>query len=146
MDPSCILHALLTYHTSLISEDRFVLLVCSSLIWMYQTYFLEECIPVVLYFSESCSRFSYCLPLSWAHDKIRLEFLVTRHGCYAIMFFDLNVPVPNIQSPSQGTSKKGKGKQPATTQASFTTAQINSLEAHVDLLIHCKTQSEVKPP
>ncbi|KIK04031.1 hypothetical protein K443DRAFT_443707 [Laccaria amethystina LaAM-08-1] len=54
----------------------------------------------------------------------------------SVMFFDLNVPVPNIQSPSQGTSKKGKGKQPATTQASFNTAQINSLEAHVDLLIH----------
>jgi ribonuclease P/MRP protein subunit RPP1 len=53
------------------------------------------------------------------------------------MFFDLNVPVSNLgQLPGQ--SKKGKGKQPQQpSHVIYTTAQINAIEARVDLLIHC---------
>jgi hypothetical protein len=47
------------------------------------------------------------------------------------MYFDLNIPVPQIVS-AQG-SKKGKGKQTDV----FTRSQIEDIEARVDLLIHC---------
>ena len=54
------------------------------------------------------------------------------------MFFDLNVPVPSVgQSSAQVGSKKGKGKQ-QPNDATYNAAQINGVEARVDLLVRCK--------
>ncbi|KAE9390759.1 PHP domain-like protein [Gymnopus androsaceus JB14] len=50
------------------------------------------------------------------------------------MFYDLNVP---ISTNSSSLSKKGKGKQPQTSNApQFTAAQLSAIDAHLDLLIH----------
>ena len=56
------------------------------------------------------------------------------------MFLDLNIPIPNLyQATGPTSSKKGKGKQPSTNASVvFTPAQINALEARVDLLIRCE--------
>ena len=52
------------------------------------------------------------------------------------MFYDLNVPISTNSSSS--LSKKGKGKQPQTSNApQFTAAQLSAIDAHLDLLIHC---------
>lgn len=60
------------------------------------------------------------------------------------MYFDLNVSVPvpaSLGAVSQ--SKKGKGKQmtSSATDASYSPAQIASMEARVDLLVHCASQN-----
>ncbi|KAI0055708.1 PHP domain-like protein [Artomyces pyxidatus] len=65
------------------------------------------------------------------------------------MYFDLNVPVPSPASSSgsgQSQSKKGKGKQhqqqqqqqssSSSTSPLYSPAQINAVEARVDLLVH----------
>ncbi|KAI0051542.1 PHP domain-like protein [Auriscalpium vulgare] len=62
------------------------------------------------------------------------------------MYFDLNVPAPSPASSSgssQVQSKKGKNKQPlgsqqsiATSPSLFSPAQINAVEARIDLLVH----------
>lgn len=56
------------------------------------------------------------------------------------MFFDLNVPIPSSSQPlGQSISKKGKGKQPITASpVTFNVAQINALEARIDLLVRCE--------
>ncbi|TRM65378.1 RNase P subunit p30-domain-containing protein [Schizophyllum amplum] len=46
------------------------------------------------------------------------------------MYFDLNVP---IQCPSSSSSKKGKAKQGPIT---FSAAEINAIEARIELLVH----------
>ena len=55
--------------------------------------------------------------------------------------FDLNVPIASsfLGLESTTTSKKSnKGKQPVVSNAlQYTAAQIASIEARVDLLIHC---------
>ncbi|KAG5637567.1 hypothetical protein H0H81_004144 [Sphagnurus paluster] len=53
------------------------------------------------------------------------------------MYFDLNVPIPNfVQSSSQVTSKKGKGKQQSVAPSfTFTASQINGIETRVDFLV-----------
>ncbi|KAJ3922508.1 PHP domain-like protein [Lentinula edodes] len=51
------------------------------------------------------------------------------------MFFDLNIPV-NTTASSSGP-KKGKGKQQqASNSPQFTVAQLNAIDAHLDLLVH----------
>ncbi|KZP26772.1 PHP domain-like protein [Athelia psychrophila] len=54
------------------------------------------------------------------------------------MYFDLNVPTPNANAgPNPNASKKGKGKQLQTPpDVSFSPAQIATLEARLDLLVH----------
>ncbi len=52
-----------------------------------------------------------------------------------LMYFDLNIPVPQVLSV-QG-NKKGKGKQSDV----FTRAQIEDIETRVDLLVHCMFSS-----
>jgi hypothetical protein len=57
------------------------------------------------------------------------------------MFFDLNVPVTSSTSSGQ-TSKKGKGKQlQIPSPVLYTAAQINTIEARVDCLLHCQSNS-----
>ncbi|KAF5372307.1 hypothetical protein D9615_009319 [Tricholomella constricta] len=60
------------------------------------------------------------------------------------MYFDLNVPIPNVaQTSAQGPSKKGKGKQqqpppPSSSSSSvplFSASQLSGVEARVDLLV-----------
>ena len=46
------------------------------------------------------------------------------------MYFDLNLPIP---LPSGTQSNKGKGKQSTL----FNPAQLASIEARIDLLVHC---------
>lgn len=63
------------------------------------------------------------------------------------MFFDLNVPAPTIyhQPPGgQGSSKKGKAKQPPAAPAvAYSAAQLAALDARVDLLVHCQSRNSV---
>jgi ribonuclease P/MRP protein subunit RPP1 len=47
------------------------------------------------------------------------------------MYFDLNIPLP--QPLAHPSSKKGKGKQ----DDAFSSAQVEAIEAHIDLLVHC---------
>ena len=51
------------------------------------------------------------------------------------MYFDLNVPIPFQQTAS---SRKGKEKQTAPSSA-----DIEALEAKVDLLVHCAFYSNI---
>lgn len=59
------------------------------------------------------------------------------------MYFDLNLLVPTpARLPQIQSSKKNKGKQPATQvqqqqKVVFSAAQIAKLEARVDLLVRC---------
>ncbi|KAK1228473.1 RNA-binding RNA processing protein rpp1 [Marasmius sp. AFHP31] len=50
------------------------------------------------------------------------------------MFFDLNLPV-SLPSSGQNSSKKGKGKAPAQ-DVQFTPAQLSSIDAQIDILVH----------
>ncbi|PFH45655.1 hypothetical protein AMATHDRAFT_77964 [Amanita thiersii Skay4041] len=52
------------------------------------------------------------------------------------MFFDLNVPVPNILQSSTGKAKQQNVQSGATDVTTFSAAQINALDARIDLLIH----------
>ncbi|KIJ18020.1 hypothetical protein PAXINDRAFT_129239 [Paxillus involutus ATCC 200175] len=53
------------------------------------------------------------------------------------MYFDLNVPVIAHEGPGVLPSKKSKGKQPQPQNTVvFTPAQIATIEARVDLLVH----------
>jgi ribonuclease P/MRP protein subunit RPP1 len=55
------------------------------------------------------------------------------------MFFDLNVPIPNLYQPTTtAPTKKGKGKQQSNNdQVKFTPAQITAIETRIDLLVRC---------
>ncbi len=59
------------------------------------------------------------------------------------MFIDLNVPVPTVTFQGTAQPKKAKGKQTQHQQQlpaiSFTPAQLNAIEARIDLLIHCQS-------
>jgi hypothetical protein len=62
-------------------------------------------------------------------------------GLGFIMFFDLNVPVPQRSSATLNQLKKGKGKGNAPHHASavvYTPALLGAIEARVDLLVHCQ--------
>lgn len=52
------------------------------------------------------------------------------------MYYDLNVPVVAHEVTGASQSKKSKGKQPQQTVSLFTPAQLATIEARVDLLIH----------
>ncbi|EGN94609.1 hypothetical protein SERLA73DRAFT_22476, partial [Serpula lacrymans var. lacrymans S7.3] len=54
------------------------------------------------------------------------------------MFFDLNVPVPDIGPSGLSQPKKGKGKQPQAQGEPLlhTLGQVRAIEARIDLLVH----------
>lgn len=65
------------------------------------------------------------------------------HLCRLFMYFDLYVPIdpPAIANQPQNASKKGKGKQNAqqtVPSVTYTSAQLASVEARIDLLVHRK--------
>jgi ribonuclease P/MRP protein subunit RPP1 len=47
------------------------------------------------------------------------------------MYFDLNIPLPQPLALLSG--KKGKGKQ----DEPFSSSQVEAMETHIDLLVHC---------
>ncbi|KAG5644440.1 hypothetical protein DXG03_008535 [Asterophora parasitica] len=50
------------------------------------------------------------------------------------MYFDLNIPIPNVAAP--GSSTKGKGKQQTSSSGvTFTASQIIAIEGRIDLLV-----------
>lgn len=55
------------------------------------------------------------------------------------MYFDLNFPVPpSSRTIGHAQSNKGKGKQVQHSQpALFSQAQLEAIEARIDLLVHC---------
>lgn len=54
-----------------------------------------------------------------------------------MVYFDLNVPIPfNIKSTSASKKDKGKGKQQDAPNVMYSAAQLSTIEARVDMLVH----------
>ena len=60
-----------------------------------------------------------------------------------IMFYDLNVPIPNLKNGAN-TSKKGKAAN-QDTDILYSPSALASIEGRIDLLVHCKRWSTSIP-
>lgn len=59
-----------------------------------------------------------------------------------MVYFDLNVPIPfNIKSTSASKKDKGKGKQQDAPNVMYSAAQLSTIEARVDMLVHCESDT-----